>query len=276
MEPATIMAIGSLAAAVIGAIANRANQESSEDFTKSENELAYQRSLPTAQIQNLKDAGLNPNLYYSSIQPASYTPTQGQRTNYQAPDIAKAISMGWNREEQEQRMDIQKEELRTRQLNNDYLEISLADRLQALGLGNQQKVMDLANKQLDLKLKDAKTKLTNKQYDALVQNMDKVSKEIENLVKLGKIRDLETAEKELTLQLNKELKPHGMTISDPLWARFLILRWNDLKQWLDGPKGTQLYKDIPFEPLTHPLEQLRHDKFYITRPTTNFSPHLRR
>lgn len=276
MEPATIMAIGSAAAALIGAIANRANQESSEQFTKSENELAYQRSLPLAQIQALKDAGLNPNLYYSSIQPASYTPTQGQRTNYQAPDIARALSMGWDREEQEQRMDIQKEELRTRQLNNDYLEISLADRLQALGLGNQQKVMDLANKQLDLKLKDAKTKLTEKQYDALVQNMDKVSKEIENLVKLGKIRDLETAEKELTLQLNKELKPHGMTVNDPLWARFLILRWNDLKQWLDSPKGTNIYKDIPFEPLTDPREQLQHDRFFITRPTTNFSPHLRR
>lgn len=272
IPPVAIAALIGAGASIISNVMNRVNQESSESAQKEENELAYQRSLQSTQVQQWKDAGLNPNLIYTQGQAAQYTPVQAQRTDYDFSGLGDAarnmVGMGFSREEQLLRMRGIREDTRTKELNNMYLEASLMDRIDAAGLKNEESRGKIISQLYEMKLKDAKAKLTEKQADALDSAIRKTEQEIVNLVKLGKIRDLEAAEKQLTLDLNEQLKPYGVTVSDPLLARLVVIHL--LPRLLEFLGDEQKLSGLPSDGLKERAEQ------FITDPYTNFSTHLRR
>lgn len=271
IPPIVAAAAISAGSSILSNLFNRANQSQAQKFNKEENELAYLRSLPSTQVQQWKDAGLNPNLIYTQGQAASYQPVHAERTEYDFSGVgdamSNALSMHYSREEQKKRMEGIELDNRTKQLNNQFLEASLLDRLEGISLSNSTAKARIVKSILDAKLAMAKERLTNKQYDALDTAIRKGEQEIINLVKLGKIRDLEAAEKQLTLSLNEELKPYGVTMSDPLWARAIIIHiLPKLLEYL----STDNQSDNNLDMLKH-----RADEF-IGNPETNFSTHLRR
>lgn len=271
IPPIAIAAAITAGASIISNLFNRANQSSAQKFNKEENELAYLRSLPSTQVQQWKDAGLNPNLIYTQGQAASYQPVHAERTEYDfsgAGDaMSNALGMHYSREEQKKRMQGLDLDNRTKELNNQFLEASLLDRLEGISLSNSTAKAKIVKSLLDSKLAIAKERLTNKQYDALDTAIRKGEQEIVNLVKLGEIRDLEAAEKRLTLSLNEELKPHGVTISDPLWARMIVIHLL--------PKLLELLENNNESSNDLDLLKKRADEF-IGNPESNFSTHLRR
>lgn len=271
IPPIVAAAAISAGASILSNLFNRANQENAQKFNKEENELAYLRSLPSTQVQQWKDAGLNPNLIYTQGQAASYQPVHAERTEYDfsgAGDaMSNALGMHYSREEQKKRMQGIDLDNRTKELNNQFLEASLLDRLEGLSLSNSSAKAKIVKSLLDSKLALAKERLTNKQYEALDTAIRKGEQEIINLVKLGKIRDLEAAEKELTLALNEELKPHGVTVNDPLWARMIIIHLL--------PKILELLENK--NESSNNLDKLKERaEEFIANPETNFSPHIRR
>lgn len=89
----------SVAAAVIAAIGagaslyaqyklNKSQSESAQNFSANQSELAYQRSTYKSQIKDMKEAGINPNLFYGSLSAPSMSPASG----VQAHEIDSPIS----------------------------------------------------------------------------------------------------------------------------------------------------------------------------------------
>lgn len=228
------MALGAILAALGSAAAtygvNRLIKRDERKYNEQQADKAYERSLPSTQVQNLKDAGLNPNLVYGNIQPASYeaqrTPEQSMDIDFLRPLIAK-----WNREEQQLGMEAKRLGNQRLWLENEYLRQSLPDRVTANSLKNEGMYQNILNQQIQRELLHAKKKLTNKQYDALITSIKKLESDVALNAKKWRLMDIEEAEKQLNLELNKMLKPYGVTTSDSYLMRLIATK---LLPSLDG------------------------------------------
>lgn len=229
--------VASLLATAAGAAISyglkRHEQKRAQRYNEQQADKAYSLSTPSNQVQELKNANLNPNLVYGSIQPASYA---GQTTSPvdQEIDFLKPMISHWAREEQKLSMEAKRLGNERTALENEYLRQSMPDRLSQQSSLAQRGEQQIILNQLDGALKAARTKLTNKQYDHLEASIQKMIQDVE----LGQVKidltKLEVAEKQLTNDLNKRLKPYGITVEDRslvgLIARFLFLGYGRLEQ----------------------------------------------
>lgn len=230
------MAFGAILAALGSAAAtyglNRLIKHDERKYNEAQADKAYERSLPSTQVKNLQDAGLNPNLVYGNIQPASY---EAQRTPEQSMDVdfLKPLLAKWNREEQELGMEAKRLGNQRLELENEYLRQSLPDRVTANSLRNEGMYHNIINQQIQRELMHAKRRLTDKQYDALIAAIKKTESEVALNAKRWRLMDIEEAERELTLELNKHLKPYGVTTSDSYLMRLLATKLIPSLQGLD-------------------------------------------
>lgn len=75
--PAIITAISALGATAASAAYNKKQANDAQRFSAQQSELAYQRSTYKAQIADMQEAGINPNLFYGSLSAPSMSPASG-------------------------------------------------------------------------------------------------------------------------------------------------------------------------------------------------------
>lgn len=101
MDPLTLMIISSVLPTIFGMYSTRKQQDrefdqqqqflnEEQDFTREREDLAYQRSLPSTQMQNMLDAGFNENLAANAVLGGNGQSVSASGSP-QAPTVSSAI-----------------------------------------------------------------------------------------------------------------------------------------------------------------------------------------
>ena len=197
--PSLISAGSSAANALSQGATNRKTREWNEAMYKKQREDALadwartnDYNAPLQQMARLKEAGLSPHLIYggganSISQPVRSTDTKSWSPNAPQIDGAQIVSQYFGVQQQQNALEIQKQQIAGLKLDNEYKNQTLPDRTQTPGLTNariqeqtdnimeatrmnrlKQSLQGLEYKKLEQEVKQL---VTNNQYNALNQDI---------------------------------------------------------------------------------------------------------
>jgi len=220
MDPVTLaILLGSLVSAGVGVWGisrqNKANRELAQQAQQHEIdmwEMSNQYNAPDSQMKRLQGAGLNPNLVYGS----------GNVTGNQSAAPPRAHRP--NIENELKNLDLMGAMRTLGQYSDIRKNAAITDATLTKRQLDEQKIATEQLNQL-LKTKDAKYKefMTNRGKQLLPYQTSKAKKDLEALDNLIRLRAIEGNEKQLSYDLNKKLKPYGLTTQDSYLFRAPIL-----------------------------------------------------
>jgi len=187
MDPATLTAAAALATTGINAI----SQGSLNKKTRQWNEAQYQRqrtdalsdwartneyNAPLQQMARFKEAGLSPHLIYgggatSMSQPVRSTDTKSWSPTAPQIDGGQIVSQYFGVQQQQNALQIQKEQIQGLKLDNMYKQQTLPDRAEAPYLSNQKTINQIDNLLADINMTRAKTSLQGLEFDKLQEEV---------------------------------------------------------------------------------------------------------
>jgi len=182
-----ITAAASLATTGINAL----SQGSLNKKTRQWNEAQYQRqrtdalsdwartneyNSPLQQMARFKEAGLSPHLIYggganSISQPVRSTDTKSWSPNAPQIDGGQIVSQYFGVQQQQNALEIQKQQILGLKLDNMYKDQTLPDRVEAPGLNNAQTNMKIDNIMEDTRMSRLKQSLQGLEYDKLKEEV---------------------------------------------------------------------------------------------------------
>lgn len=130
LVPAIVSAI-SIAASAGTAAANRKYQKQQQEQQQNYND-------PTAQMERLKEAGLNPNLALGSVSSGDFgqtplpLPDMGQVIGSSANTAFQGINAAISLKQQQQNIEMMNERIRQLRISNNFAELSSPDRLRLI------------------------------------------------------------------------------------------------------------------------------------------------
>jgi len=187
MDPVTISAI--VAAATAGG--NALAQSSMNKKTRQWNEVQYGKqrtdaladwartneyNSPLQQMARLKEAGLSPHLIYggganSISQPVRSTDTKSWSPNAPQIDGGQIVSQYFGVQQQQNALEIQKQQIAGLKLDNEYKDQTLPDRVQTPGINNAQTNTKIDNIMEDTRMNRLKQSLQAGEYEKLQQEV---------------------------------------------------------------------------------------------------------
>ena len=187
MDPVTISAI--VAAATAGG--NALAQSSMNKKTRQWNEVQYGKqrtdaladwartneyNSPLQQMARLKEAGLSPHLVYggganSISQPVRSTDTKSWSPNAPQIDGGQIVSQYFGVQQQQNALEIQKEQIRGLKIANDIAEGTKEDSMLTKGLTNQATQAKIDNIMADTNMNRLKQSLQGLEYQKLEQEV---------------------------------------------------------------------------------------------------------
>jgi hypothetical protein len=187
MEPATISAASNVASATINAIAQGAQNRKTRKWNEAmygkqrEDALAdwartNEYNSPLQQMARLKEAGLSPHLIYGGGANSISSPvrsTDVKSWNPTAPQIdgGQIVSQYFGVQQQQNALEIQKEQIRGLRIANDIAEGTKEDSMQTKGLTNQATQAKIDNLMADTNMNRLKQSLQGLEYDKLEQEV---------------------------------------------------------------------------------------------------------
>ena len=187
MEPATISAASNVASATINAIAQGAQNRKTRKWNEAmygkqrEDALAdwartNEYNSPLQQMARLKEAGLSPHLIYGGGANSISSPvrsTDVKSWNPTAPQIdgGQIVSQYFGVQQQQNALEIQKQQIAGLKLDNEYKDQTLPDRVQTPAINNAQTNMKIDNIMEDTKMNRLKQSLQAGEYDKLQQEV---------------------------------------------------------------------------------------------------------
>ena len=196
---AAITAAADLASTGINAL----SQGSLNRKTREWNEAQYQKqrtdaladwartneyNSPLQQMARLKEAGLSPHLIYggganSISQPVRSTDTKSWSPNAPQIDGGQIVSQYFGVQQQQNALEIQKQQIEGLKLDNKYKDQTMPDRVQTPGLTNAR-----TNEQIDNIMND--TRMNRLKQSLQGQEFDKLQQEVKQLVINNKYNEL--------------------------------------------------------------------------------------
>lgn len=185
-------------------------------------------NTPEMQMHRLKEAGLNPNLMYGNGQAstgnadapkqAHVATTSNEMASFANNNAIQMLSQYNDWQVKKAQIQNIQEETTSKALQNQFMSASMKDRL----FGEEWKS----------NLSYAKAKYQDELYVPLKYTREERAEQIRNQSKLSGQRLNESSErinflqkssrqKQLQIELDEQLKPHGMSTSDQLWQRML-------------------------------------------------------
>lgn len=268
--------IGAGADAAATAGANRKSREFSRemyDRTRTDNlafwDMQNKYNAPQAQMQRLKDAGLNPNLVYggsgSSGQAASIPTPDVQSAQFRTPDFSSAFAQAGNSLAEFQNLDI-----RQAQLDNLLAQGSVLKQealLKAAQVG--QTIASTTRSQFDL---DFATELRNTSADFLRTQVDKMKADLQftlNQTELNTAMNASNIQEAAERIATSRLQRTGMTIQQAREKVETEIKKLDLKFYKQGiPPGSPFYAKMVaqlVETLTDKLQSYKPPKNVQTK-----------
>lgn len=187
MEPATISAASNVASATINAIAQGAQNRKTRKWNEAmygkqrEDALAdwartNEYNAPLQQMARLKEAGLSPHLIYGGGANSISSPvrsTDVKSWNPTAPQIdgGQIVSQYFGVQQQQNALEIQKQQIAGLKLDNEYKDQTLPDRVQTPGINNAQINTKIDNIMEDTRMNRLKQSLQPGEYDKLQQEV---------------------------------------------------------------------------------------------------------
>ena len=187
MEPATISAASNVASATINAIAQGAQNRKTRKWNEAmygkqrEDALAdwartNEYNSPLQQMARLKEAGLSPHLIYGGGANSISSPvrsTDVKSWNPTAPQIdgGQIVSQYFGVQQQQNALEIQKEQIRGLKIANDIAEETKQDSMQTKGLTNQATQAKIDNIMADTNMNRLKQSLQGLEYNKLEQEV---------------------------------------------------------------------------------------------------------
>ena len=187
MEPATISAASNVASATINAIAQGAQNRKTRKWNEAmygkqrEDALAdwartNEYNTPLQQMARLKEAGLSPHLIYGGGANSISSPvrsTDVKSWNPTAPQIdgGQIVSQYFGVQQQQNALEIQKQQIAGLKLDNQYKDQTLPDRVQTPAINNAQTNTKIDNIMEDTKMNRLKQSLQAGEYDKLQQEV---------------------------------------------------------------------------------------------------------
>ena len=171
--------------------ANALSQGATNRKTREWNEAMYQKqrtdaladwartneyNAPLQQMARLKEAGLSPHLIYggganSISQPVRSTDTKSWSPNAPQIDGAQIVSQYFGVQQQQNALEIQKQQIESLKLDNQYKQQTLPDRVQTPGLNNAQINEKIDNIMEDTRMNRLKQSLQAGEYEKLQQEV---------------------------------------------------------------------------------------------------------
>ena len=184
---AAIAAAAGLASQGINAITQGATNRKTREW----NEAMYQKqrtdaladwartneyNSPLQQMARFKEAGLSPHLIYggganSISQPVRSTDTKSWSPNAPQIDGAQIVSQYFGVQQQQNALEIQKQQIAGLKLDNEYKDQTLQDRVQTPGINNAQTNTKIDNIMEDTRMNRLKQSLQAGEYDKLQQEV---------------------------------------------------------------------------------------------------------
>jgi hypothetical protein len=177
--PSLISAGSSAANAISQGATNRKTREWNEAQYKKQREDALadwartnEYNAPLQQMARLKEAGLSPHLIYggganSISQPVRSTDTKSWSPNAPQIDGSQIVSQYFGVQQQQNALEIQKEQIAGLKLDNQYKEQTLPDRTQTPGLNNAKILEQTDNIMETTRMNRLKQSLQAGEYDKL-------------------------------------------------------------------------------------------------------------
>lgn len=276
---ALIGAGGSLLGGALGAIgqnhANKTNQRLQRDQNEWNAKQASQANKwnmeqwqreneynsPTQQMQRLESAGLNPNLMYSqgnvgtaskltSNVPTSVAPARTESSLSQfANSIVPAISMYQDMQNKQAQLSVQEkqaklldQEIANKALDNVFKGYRNTRESEVLPFYQMNAMADAQRKRLTSENMAVQGRIQTLNENILLKTMPDVINKASWVTRDVKQRALRG---EIDNDLNRQLKPFGMTSSDQLWQRKLVpILETYIMKALTGGKKMSLYDFI--------------------------------
>ena len=207
-----------------------ANKEM-QDYAFQQNMDAWhmmnQYNAPVAQMERLKEAGLNPNLVYGQGVQGATGQAKGSPSAYQAPkaDFKRGEALkDLNILQQYQSFklaDAQTRNLRnqadTRELENKYLEDTIDSRIRGAIVSTLIQEHNLSASEANAIVRQAEARIADEKQDAVLKKYQE---------------DADRAESERIIRdIEKGWYEEGIRPQDPWWQRQLDRRWKDFIDW---------------------------------------------
>jgi hypothetical protein len=172
-------------------VVNAISQGATNKKTREWNEAMYQKqrtdaladwartneyNAPLQQMARFKEAGLSPHLIYggganSISQPVRSTDTKSWSPNAPQIDGGQIVSQYFGVQQQQNALEIQKQQIAGLKLDNEYKDQTLPDRVQTPGINNAQTNTKIDNIMEDTRMNRLKQSLQSGEYDKLQQEV---------------------------------------------------------------------------------------------------------
>ena len=172
-------------------VVNAISQGATNKKTREWNEAMYQRqrtdaladwartneyNAPLQQMARFKEAGLSPHLIYggganSISQPVRSTDTKSWSPNAPQIDGGQIVSQYFGVQQQQNALEIQKQQIAGLKLDNEYKGQTLPDRVQTPGINNAQTNQRIDNIMEDTRMNRLKQSLQAGEYDKLQEQV---------------------------------------------------------------------------------------------------------